>query len=95
MSNKIESTVILKCAPNKIEEFKIAVAELIKETVKEPGCELFRIFQNNEKPDEFILWEIFTNEWAMQEHMKKEHEKKYFALGLFEPLSAIHHSEIN
>lgn len=93
MSKKIESTVILKCKPDKIEEFKIVVKQLIAKTVKEPGCELFRIFQNKEKADEFVLWEIFKDEKAMEIHMNAEYTQACFALGLFEPVIVIHQNE--
>lgn len=54
-NGKVESTVVLKCKADKIEQFKIAVSQLVYETVKEPGCEIFKIFQNKAQPDEFIL----------------------------------------
>lgn len=93
VSKKIESTVILKCKSDKIEEFKIAVKQLVDYTVRESGCELFRIFQNKEKADEFILWEIFEDEAALELHMNAEYTQACFALGLFEPVKVIHQSE--
>ena len=94
MNKKIESTVILKGEQEKIEEFKIAVAELIRETKKEPGVKVFRVFQNDLISDEFILWEVFKNQEAMDIHMESEHTKKCFSLGLFKPVSVTHHTEI-
>ncbi|PXV67980.1 quinol monooxygenase YgiN [Dysgonomonas alginatilytica] len=93
-NRKVESTVILKCKTNKIQEFRIAVAKLVNETVKEPGCEIFRIFQNNAQPDEFILWEIFKDAAALDIHMKAAHTQECFSLGLFEVVSATHHTEV-
>lgn len=90
MNRKIESTAVLKCKADKIEEFKLAIIELINKTVKEPGCEYFKIFQSDEKPDEFILWEIFENQEALDIHMESAHTRKCFALGLFE-LACITH----
>jgi len=92
--NKIESTVILKCKADKIEEFKAAVIEFVNDTVKEPGCELFKILQNRDKADEFTLWEIFKNQEALDLHMKSEHTKKIFTLGKFEMLSKINQVEV-
>ena len=95
MSNKkIESTVILKCKANKIEAFRVAVAKLVNETVKESGCEIFKIFQNNAQSDEFILWEIFKDEASMDIHMKAPYTQECFSLGLFEVLSATDHTEV-
>ena len=93
-SEKVESTVVLKCKADKIEEFKIAVSQLVHETVKESGCELFKIFQNKALPDEFILWEIFKDEVSLNLHMKSEYTQECFSLGLFEVVSATHHTEI-
>lgn len=94
MSNKIESTVILKCKADKIEEFKTAVSEFVSETVKESGCELFKILQNRDKSDEFTLWEIFTNQESLDIHMKSLHTQKIFALGLFEMVTKINQLEV-
>lgn len=94
MNQKIESTAILKCKADKIEEFKLAIIELVRETEKEPGCEYFKIFQSNEKPEEFILWEIFDNQEALNIHMESEHTKKCFALGLFELVSITHQTGV-
>ncbi len=94
MNVKKESTVLLKCKADKIEEFKVAVKELIKETVKEPGCELFKIFQVEDKPDHFVLWEVFKNQTALDIHMESNHTKTCFALGLFDPISLTHHTEV-
>lgn len=93
-NKKVESTVVLKCKVGKVQEFKIAVSKLVNETVKEPGCEIFKIFQNNAQPDEFILWEIFRSEEALNIHMKSTHTQECFSLGLFEVVSATHHTEV-
>ncbi|WP_165025829.1 putative quinol monooxygenase [Dysgonomonas sp. ZJ279] len=93
-SQKVESTVILRCKKGKTAEFKNAVIKLVKETEKELGCELFRIFENKDNSEEFVLWEIFKNEEALEAHMQAAHTKECFALGLFEPISFIHHIEV-
>lgn len=93
-NKKVESTVVLKCKTNKIQEFKIAASKLVSETVKEPGCEIFKIFQSIAQPDEFILWEIFKDEAALDIHMKSTHTQECFSLGLFEVVSATHHTEV-
>ena len=94
MDRKIESTAILKCKADRIEEFKLAIVELVSKTEKEPGCEYFKIFQSDEDPEEFILWEIFNNQEALDIQIESEHTKKCFALGLFELVSIIHQTEV-
>lgn len=93
-SGKVESTVVLKCKADKIEQFKVAVSQLVHETVKEPGCEIFKIFQNKAQPDEFILWEIFKDEASLDLHMKSKYTQECFSLGLFEAVSATYHTEV-
>lgn len=93
-NRKVESTVVLKCKTNKIKEFKMAVSKLVNETIQEPGCEIFKIFQSSVQPEEFILWEIFKDEAALDIHMKSVHTQECFSLGLFEVVSATHHAEV-
>lgn len=93
-TKKVESTVTLRCKIDRIDVFKDAIIKLIRETEKEPGCELFRIFQKNDIPEEFILWEIFKNNEALKVHMEAPYTKECFSLGLFEPVFSIHHTEI-
>ena len=82
MNEKIEITAFIKSAPGHSEALKKAIVELIEETVKEPGCIEFQVFQNNKDPEEFILWEIFRSQEDMQEHMAKDYTKKYLSSGL-------------
>lgn len=95
MSNKSEATVLIKVKPGKEAELKTAVLALIKETLKEPGCELFKVFQNKEEPQEFILWEVFTRATDLQQHMEKPYTQEYFALDLVESTVAIQHLELS
>ncbi|PHI29416.1 putative quinol monooxygenase [Budvicia aquatica] len=95
MSHKTEATVLIQAKAGKAEELKSAMQELIDETLKEPGCELFKIFQHDGNPEAFTLWEIFSNPSALKEHMDKSYTQKFFSLGLTEPLSAIHHAQLS
>jgi len=94
MSNKITFTVLIKSVPGKSDELKTAIVELIGHTIKEPGCELFKVFQHNEDPEQFTLWEIFISQQAMQEHMAKDYTQDYFSLGLALETKGIQHSDI-
>ena len=95
MSHKTEATVLIQSKAGKAEELKAAMQELIDETLKEPGCELFKIFQHDGNPEAFTLWEIFSNPSALTEHMDKSYTQKFFSLGLTESLSAIHHAQLS
>lgn len=95
MNHKAEATALIKSKPGKEAELKSAILDLIEETVKEPGCELFKIFQNESNPQEFTLWEIFTDQSALQEHLQKSYTLNFFALELTESISAIHHRQLS
>lgn len=94
MNKKIETTAFIKSKPGRSEELKAAILDLIEETLKESECEIFKVFQSHEDPEEFILWEVFATPSALQEHMEKSYTKKYFSLNLAETTSAIHHAEL-
>ncbi|MDE8603484.1 putative quinol monooxygenase [Marinomonas sp. RSW2] len=94
MSEKIEITAFIKSIPGKSEELREAIVELIEETVKEPGCEVFKVFQTPEDSEMFVLWEVFTDQENFQHHMGKDYTKKYFSLGLTESVSATKHIEV-
>lgn len=94
MDKKIEATVFIQSKQGKSDELKKAIADLITETVKEPGCLIFKVFQNKVNPEEFILWEIFNNQSSMDAHMEKDYTKAYFSLNLVESSSATSHTEI-
>lgn len=94
MSEKIEITAFIKAVPGQAEPLKKAIVELIEKTLEEPGCEIFKVFQSHENSEQFILWEIFTDQSALQAHMAKDYTKKYFSLGLALETTATRHSEL-
>lgn len=94
MSKKIEVTVLIRAKPGRTEELKLAILALIKQTINEPGCEVFKVFQHDDDSELFTLWEVFNNQLAMHEHMQKDYTKKYFALDLVESVFGTQHSEL-
>lgn len=94
MSEKVAMTAFIKAAPGQAAPLKQAIEELIEKTLEEPGCEIFKVFQCDEDPEQFVLWEIFTDQAALQEHMAKDYTKKYFSLGLALETTATRHSEL-
>ncbi|RKH67888.1 putative quinol monooxygenase [Corallococcus llansteffanensis] len=79
---RVEMTAFITAKPGKEVEIKAALNKLVTETVKEPGCVLFRILEDLENPGRFVLWEIFQNRDALRVHMELEHTRNYFSLGL-------------
>ena len=58
--------------------------KLVKETVKEKGCQHFQILANKENPNHFTLWERWDNEDYLKSHFEKPHTKAYLAKKLTE-----------
>ncbi|WP_434778065.1 putative quinol monooxygenase [Neisseria sp. Ec49-e6-T10] len=94
METKIALTVLIRAKPERAEELKVAILALIEQTIKEPGCEVFKVFQHHDHAELFTLWEVFSNQLAMQEHMQKDYTKKYFALDLVESVLGTQHIEL-
>lgn len=94
MREKIEMTVLIKSKPGRAEALKHAILELIKHTLDEPGCEVFKVFRHHENTDLFTLWEVFSHQSAMDEHMQQDYTKKYFSLDLVESVSGTRHTEL-
>ena len=95
MQKKIENTAFVYAVSGQSKSLKSAIIELVEQTLKEPGCEIFKVFQCDEDPEQFILWEVFSDELALQDHLSKDYTKKYFALGLALSTTVISHSELN
>ncbi|WP_392564056.1 putative quinol monooxygenase [Orbus wheelerorum] len=95
MSEKIEITAFIQAVPGKAEHLKQAIIELIEKTLEEPGCEIFKVFQAHDDQEQFVLWEIFTNQAALQEHMAKDYTKKYFSLDLTASTKGTRHVQLS
>lgn len=81
---RYELTAIITAKPGKRAELKAALQLLVAETVKEPGCIEFRIFENVEDAQKFVLWEVFVNRQALRDHLALPYTQAYFASGLME-----------
>lgn len=79
---RVEMTAFITAKPGKEAEIRDAFNKLVAETVKEPGCILFRILEDLDNPGRFVLWEIFQSRDALRVHMEKEHTRHYFSLEL-------------
>ena len=65
--------------PTRREDAIQAMAELVAETVKEPGCILFEVREDLQNPDYFTLWEIWHEEADLTRHFEYPHTKAYLA----------------
>ncbi|MFD2206140.1 putative quinol monooxygenase [Kiloniella antarctica] len=62
-----------------LKKTKTALCELVKQTVKEPGCIQFEILQHQDKPQCFTLWECWTSDDALKAHFKAPHTLDYLS----------------
>lgn len=81
---KLEMTALITAKPGKGRELKAALAEVVGRTKAEPGCIEFRIFEDLDNSERFVLWEVFRDRQALVEHIETDYTKKYFASGLIQ-----------
>lgn len=91
---KTEMTAHIRSVDGKCEQLKAEIQVLVAQTVKEEGCLEFKVFQDTEDPNHFILWEIFENQQALQEHLQQEYTKQYFNCGFVQETKVTRHQEI-
>ncbi|WP_420549128.1 putative quinol monooxygenase [Curvivirga sp.] len=58
---------------------KEALAKLVAETVKEPGCIKFEIHQHLSEPQKFTLWEIWETADSLTKHFEQVHTIEYLS----------------
>jgi quinol monooxygenase YgiN len=63
----------VKAKPDKIEEVKSVLLDLIEPTRKETGCITYELLQNRQDPTEFTFVEEWTSDGALEEHFLTGH----------------------
>lgn len=78
----INEVITLLCPingkPGKGGELKAALQQLAAATVQEPGNICYRLHTTDD-PDEFIIYEQWKNQEALDEHMATVHLKNFLA----------------
>lgn len=69
--------VDVQVLPSYIEAFKSASAENAAESLKEPGVARFDVIQSNDRPDEFVLVEVYRKEADALSHKQTAHYSKW------------------
>ena len=74
-------TVFAKVVAKKesVEEVQHALLKMIEPTRKEEGCIDYYLHQDNDDPAVFMLYENWTNEEELDNHMKTAHFKALVA----------------
>lgn len=85
LKNLYYNTACLKVTDgnNYIEVYN-EVLEFVKQTVKESGCIEFFAVPGNLELKEILLWEIWKNEEALQDHMNEKYTKELLSKNLIE-----------
>ena len=66
-------TVVLSIDPARLGEFHLAMGENAANARLEPGCRRFEIQQVLERPAEFVLWEVYDDQAALEAHYQTAH----------------------
>jgi quinol monooxygenase YgiN len=59
--------------PDKVEELKAVLLELIEPTKKEPGAIKYELLQNQSDPTDFTFVEEWTSDQALNTHLDSPH----------------------
>lgn len=72
--------IVLKAQirPDKREEWLSGIAQYTKDVNSEPGNISFDYYENVEKPNEFVIVEVFQDSAAGDAHVKTDHAQKFF-----------------
>ena len=63
-----------------ISAFRQLVTELVSNAQKEKGCLSYNAYENCVlKGPEFVFWEEYENDFALQQHNESAHFKQFFA----------------
>ncbi|MCT7949679.1 antibiotic biosynthesis monooxygenase [Ancylothrix sp. C2] len=75
MNNQSKLRVVAKVValPDKIEELKTILIELLEPTRKETGCIFYDLMQNQTNPAEFVFVEEWESEADLQAHLTSDH----------------------
>jgi len=83
--------------PEFIEEFKAETLANAQGTVKEPNNHRFDVLQQSDDPTKFILYEVYTDESALDEHRQTAHYARWKSIvepWMAEPRKAVRCSEL-
>jgi quinol monooxygenase YgiN len=62
--------ITIDAAPGKGTAFARALEAICKEGRREPGCEQYEVFQSVLDPDKLVVLELWTDQAALDAHMK-------------------------
>ena len=63
--------------PERIEEVKAAMLDLVEATLKEEGCIRYELHQDNNEPNKFTFVETWENRELWKKHMESSAIKEF------------------
>lgn len=94
MDNRIEMTALISAVPGQADKLEQVIQSLVEQTLLEVGCIEFQVFRDLDDAQQFILWEIFEDQRALQDHLQQDYTQDYFSSGLAETTRVIKHRKI-
>jgi len=67
----------LSVKPEHINDFKGHAIQMVESTRKEPGCIIYTLYQEVNNSPDFIFYEEYTNDEAIQYHRGSAHFKQF------------------
>ena len=67
----------LSVKENKIEQFMEVAQEMVGKSKNEKGCLAYRLLNEINKPNEFVIYEKYINDKAVDFHNSSEHFKNF------------------
>ncbi len=64
--------------PERIDEIKQAMLDLVEDTLKEEGCIRYELHQDNNQPNKLTFVETWENRELWQKHMEGAAIKKFY-----------------
>jgi quinol monooxygenase YgiN len=74
--NSLRVVARIKALPDKVDEARAILLELIEPTRKEPGCITYELLQNKSDSTDFTFVEEWKNENAFDSHAASNHIKE-------------------
>lgn len=81
MTQTIRVVAHLTAKPDKVDETREALIELIALTRAEDGCIHYELTQNNDDPTDFTFVEEWTSDESLDEHLRTDHIRKLQSRG--------------
>lgn len=75
MQNTLRVVARIIARPDRVDDVRSLLSELIEPTRKEPGCIVYELLQNKSDPTDFTFVEEWESDDALDYHAVSEHIK--------------------